>query len=142
MFFSDLRARLGPDSNGGGTPVAHRLVAAVWEAVVDGTLATGERLPTARELAVTLGVTPRSIERAYAELARLGVVSTRPGSGTVVSLTLPSQAEHARQRTFAAFCRDTVERAAEHGIDLDELIDALAEYRTARDESPLQDEAR
>lgn len=116
-------------------PIAHLLVEEVWLAVVEGRLETGQRLPTARRLAVALGVSPRTVERAYAELERLGVAATRRGEGTFVGLDPPPEAERERHRRFAGLCRETVERARELGFGLDELLDALAEFRTMEEET-------
>lgn len=115
---------------GGGEPVAHLIVEELWEGVVAGSLRTGARLPTARQLAIALGVSPRSVERAYAELERRGVIRTRPGEGTFVRLDPPPEEQRERRRAFAALCRETVARARALGFSLEELLDALAEYRT------------
>lgn len=110
-------------------PVAHRIVENIWLAVVEGTLETGERLPTARQLAIALGVSPRTVERAYRQLEQRGVIAARPGEGTFVTLASPSEEERARHRAFAALCREVVDRSRELGYGLDELIDALSDYR-------------
>jgi GntR family transcriptional regulator len=123
---------------GGARPASQLIVEELWTAVVEGSLETGERLPTARQLAIALGVSPRSIERAYAELARRGVVATRQGVGTFISLTQPSEAERARHRELDALCRDAVRRAQELGFDVDDVLDAIAELRTL-DESQTQE---
>ena len=128
-----LGARLRENS---AEPVAHAVVEELWLAVVDGSLESGERLPTSRELAIELGVSPRSIARAYEDLERRGVTVTRPGAGTFVSLSPPSDEDRARHQEFAQLCRDTVGRAAALGFDIDELMDALIEYRTAERQEP------
>ncbi|CAN5659227.1 hypothetical protein BH23GEM9_BH23GEM9_23800 [soil metagenome] len=126
---------------GGAEPVAHIVVEELWLAVVDGSLEAGERLPTARQLAISLNVSPRSIEWAYGELEQRGVMASRPGSGAFVSLHPPSEDDRARHEQLAALCRDVVERSASLGFGIDELLDALAEYRTAdRDPSTLESE--
>jgi len=117
-------------ATGGGEPVAHLIVEELWESVVAGRLHTGARLPTARQLAIALSVSPRSVERAYAELERRGVIQTRPGEGTFVRLDPPSAEQQERRREFAALCREVVARTRELGFSLDDLLDALAEYRT------------
>jgi GntR family transcriptional regulator len=117
-------------ARGSAEPVYQVIVEDVWLAVVDGSLATAARLPTARELAIALGVSPRTVERAYTELERRGVLATRPGEGTFVSLAPPSEAERARQREFAELCRETVDRADDLGFSVRDLIEALAEFRT------------
>jgi GntR family transcriptional regulator len=117
-------------------PAAHLVVEEIWLAVVEGSLETGARLPTTRQLAIDLGVSPRSIERAYQDLERRGVVATRRGEGVFVVLAPPPEAELVRQREFAELCRATVERAEDLGFGVDDLLDALAEFRTARRDPP------
>jgi len=111
-------------------PLAHQIVENIWLAVVEGTLETGERLPTVRQLAIALGVSPRTVERAYRQLEDRGVISSRPGEGTYITLAAPSEEERARHRDFAALVREAVSRALDLGFDVDELIDALTDYRT------------
>lgn len=112
-------------------PVSHLIVDEVWLAVVEGTIGSGARLPTSRQLAVRLGVSPRSVERAYEELAARGVVATRAGEGTFISLRPPSSEERERHARFAALCRETFERSVALGFTVDDLIDALAEFRAS-----------
>lgn len=121
---------------GSSDPIAHQIVECIWTEVVDGALDTGERMPTAREVAIEVGVSPRSVGWAYEELERLGVVSSRAGEGTFVSLAPPPSEERERRRAFLSLCSETVERAQALGFDADDLIAALAEYRTVGDEGP------
>jgi GntR family transcriptional regulator len=116
---------------GGAEAVAERIVDELWLAVVDGSLDSGQRLPTARQLAIALNVSPRSIDRAYEELERRGVISSRQGAGTFVSLAPVSDAERARHQQFADLCRRVVTDARELGFAVDDVIDALMDYRTA-----------
>jgi hypothetical protein len=53
-----------------------------------------------------------------------------------VVLAPPPEAELVRQREFAELCRATVERAEDLGFGVDDLLDALAEFRTARRDPP------
>lgn len=118
-------------------PAAHAIVQGVWLGVVEGSVDTGERLPTARHLAVQLGVSPRTVERAYAELQSLGVVATRTGEGTFVALDPPRPDGAVRHRELAVLCRETLARAETLGFGLDELLEAMAALRLAdRPRSP------
>lgn len=47
--------------------------------------AGGQSLPSIRELAATSGVSVITVKRAYEDLERAGVISTRHGKGSVVS---------------------------------------------------------
>ncbi len=119
-------------ADGAGQPVASLVVENIWEAVVDGSRVVGERLPTARELAVALRVSPRIVEHAYDELERLGVIVTRVGEGTSVGLTRPSEAELERRRELGAVCAEAVRRAQALGFEIEELLEALERYREVR----------
>lgn len=135
---SRLAARL---RNGAAEPVSQLIVEELWLAVVEGSLEVGARLPTARQLAIDLGVSPRSIQRAFTELERRGVVTTRHGAGTTISLSPPSDEDRTRHQQFAVLCVETVRRAEALGFGPDELIDALSEFRTLeRDHSSQETE--
>ncbi len=119
-----------------GEPIGGLIVDEIWLAVVEGTIPSGERLPTTRQVAIRLNVSPRTVERAYEELEERGVVRTRPGEGSFINLDLPSDAERERHRRLAELCRDALHSAADLGFGLDELIAALAEFRYTADSRP------
>ncbi|WP_420827545.1 GntR family transcriptional regulator [Amphibacillus cookii] len=52
--------------------------------ILQGTQKVGDKLSSVREMAVKMGVNPNTIQRAYAELERMGAVETRRGQGTFV----------------------------------------------------------
>ncbi|WP_036959690.1 aminotransferase class I/II-fold pyridoxal phosphate-dependent enzyme, partial [Promicromonospora kroppenstedtii] len=74
-------------------PLPAQLAAAVRALVTDGTLGTGDRLPSSRALATDLGVSRAVVEQAYDQLLAEAWVSTRRGAGTFVTSgeTLPTQ---------------------------------------------------
>ena len=59
------------------------------KAIVDGSLPTGERIPSTRVLALELGISRMPVLNAYAQLLAEGYFESRVGSGTVVSRSLP-----------------------------------------------------
>ncbi|MFI6372670.1 PLP-dependent aminotransferase family protein [Streptomyces sp. NPDC050546] len=77
---SDLHLEL---SGPGGRRTA--LIRALREAVRDGRLAPGTRLPPYRSLAADLGVARNTVADAYAELVAEGWLTARQGSGTRVA---------------------------------------------------------
>ena len=54
--------------------------------VVDGRLADGTRLPSERELAGALGLSRTTTARAYEDLRGLGLIRSRQGSGSLVTV--------------------------------------------------------
>lgn len=57
----------------------------VIDAVRDGSLVPGDKLPTVRNLATELGIAANTVARAYRELERDDVIETRGRNGTFVS---------------------------------------------------------
>jgi GntR family transcriptional regulator len=95
-----------------------------------GQISPGEKLPTIRELAVTLEVNPNTIVRAYAELQAMGVLDTQQGSGVFVKLQRARPVSKIeRQRMIAALCADFVGRAQLLNITIEELIGHLEQMR-------------
>ena len=52
--------------------------------IVTGKLKSKDKLPSVREMAINLKVNPNTLQRAYQELERLGILYTQRGTGTFV----------------------------------------------------------
>jgi DNA-binding transcriptional MocR family regulator len=63
------------------------IAAAIARLITVGDLAPGDRLPTVRELAAELGVSPATVSHAWQTLSRAGLVVSRGRSGTFVRST-------------------------------------------------------
>ena len=107
----------------------------IWHDVIDGTLESGQRLPTVRQLAVNLGVHPDTVARAYQQLERLGVVHRRPGAGTVVGLNAARQTELEQQKRLDEICRVAIQDAELNGASIDDLMGLLSEIRRGDSQS-------
>lgn len=59
---------------------------AVRRSILSGELTSGERLPSVREMAERWRCTPATVARAYARLAREGLIVSKRGGGTRVAL--------------------------------------------------------
>ncbi len=55
------------------------------EQIMTGRMATGEKLPSVRELSKSITVNPNTVQKAYRELERQGYVYTTSGVGTFVA---------------------------------------------------------
>lgn len=62
------------------------------QAIVDGSLRAGQRVPSTRVLAEELGISRIPVMSAYGQLLAEGYFESRIGSGTVVSKSLPHRA--------------------------------------------------
>ncbi|MFT4511368.1 MAG: GntR family transcriptional regulator [Planctomycetota bacterium] len=65
-------------------PLYRQIVRQVQEALASARLRSGDQLPSQRELAQQVAVSPLTVKKAYDELEREGVIETRRGQGTFV----------------------------------------------------------
>ena len=73
----------------GGIPLAAQISGQLEAAVTGGVLRAGDRLPSSRDLATTLGVSRTVVTNAYARLFAEGWLEGRHGSGTYVADVTP-----------------------------------------------------
>jgi DNA-binding transcriptional MocR family regulator len=74
-----------PKLEAGSDPKYQVIARAFAQAILNGQLPAGEKLPPHRSLASELHVTTGTISRAYAELERQGLANARVGDGTYVA---------------------------------------------------------
>ncbi len=67
-----------------GVPIYLQVIEQVKRSVALGILASGEQLPTVKQLALDLTINPNTVAKAYRELERDGVIETSPGRGSFV----------------------------------------------------------
>jgi molybdate-binding protein/DNA-binding transcriptional regulator YhcF (GntR family) len=113
------------------TPLYQEIAEAVRKEIVYGTLKPDDELPTVRVMAERWQCAPGTIQRAYHELARQGLVVARPGAGTRVATTpadalskslrraaLANQTEAFLLKMLAlGHGPDDIERAIRFGLD-------------------------
>ncbi len=104
----------------------------IWEQIRDsfkkqifsGVLGAGEQLPSVRTLASTLGINPNTIQRAYTELERAGLVYTVQGRGCFVAEKSEVSLELEKTERLKAFMSH-VKELCEIGIDKKMLFEII-----------------
>ena len=66
------------------TPIYEQIIDGLEREVLLGLLREGEAIPSVRELSVSLGINPNTIQKAYIELERRGVTVALSGRGSFV----------------------------------------------------------
>jgi GntR family transcriptional regulator len=117
------------------TPIYAQLERALRAAVATGRLQPGDQLPTVRQLAVDLSVNANTVARVYAELERAGVIETRRGVGSFVCGTAArARPPREHDRRLRAFAIRLLADADAAGFTIDDVMQALEEYRAAAEE--------
>src|SRR3984957_19732045 len=106
-----------------GIPIYVQLRDQLSALVGRGALSPGQRLPTMRQVAVALRIDLNTVQRAYAELEREGILTTVRGRGSFVSDT-PSTSRATLNET-ETFALRVAAQAEAQGIALEDLANAL-----------------
>lgn len=97
------------------TPVFAQIAGSIRGDIVAGTVSAGDRLPSAKQVAASLGVNLHTVLHAYQQLRDEGMVDMRPGRGAVVTAAAAAAAD------LRGDIRRLVDRAASLGVSVDAL---------------------
>ncbi|GAB3703409.1 GntR family transcriptional regulator [Mariniluteicoccus flavus] len=103
------------------TPLHAQVAASVRGAIADGSVRTGERLPSARDVAESLDMNLHTVLRAYQALRDEGLIELRRGRGAVVIADDPG---HAR---LAGLVGDLLAEAGRLGMARADVIRLIEE---------------
>src|SRR4029079_1788509 len=82
-------------------PVPHAAARKIQGMILSGELRSGEKVPSQREFALSLGVSRASLREALLTLETLGLLKTEPGRGTFVSQGTPSASRNMARWRYA-----------------------------------------
>src|SRR5262249_47250354 len=111
----------------GPVPIYEQIVAQVIYGVAAGALEVGGFIPSVRELAEQLMVHPNTVARAYQDLERLGVVTSRRGRGMEVTSQAPSACRAKRKDLVRRRIRDALREATGSALTADEIRNLVEE---------------
>jgi GntR family transcriptional regulator len=117
-------------------PLYQQIVDDVRRAIVAGTLAPGEVIPSVRQLSAGLRVNPTTVQQAYRELERGGLVYVRRGQGTYVADLPAADALRERRKVAMTVARRALRDATRHGLEAEELMEALRRVAKRRGSRP------
>lgn len=107
-------------------PIYEQVADGFEHMVMCGVLEPEYQMPSVRQLAMELSINPNTIQKAYAELERRGVVYSVKGRGSFVS----SEAKDLKRKRLDKIKAQMIEianEAIELGTDVSVLIDWLEE---------------
>ena len=107
------------------TPPFEQLRRQLAAIVGSGELSPGDRLPPVRQLAADLGLAPGTVNRAYRELERAGLVLSRAGRGTTVAAGVTVSPAR-RLDELAQLAAGFIGTARRLGADPEAIADAVA----------------
>ena len=123
-------------------PIYEQIVEKFQILILNGILDADEQMPSVRKLAMDLSINPNTIQKAFLDLDRAGVIVSTPGRGCFV-------AEGARERIRARLAtkiRQIGEMASElahAGIDVESIVAAVRQaYESHAKENGRKEESK
>ena len=114
MIFIDLK-----DSR----PIYEQVAERFKFLILKGVIASDEKLPSVRNLAMELSINPNTIQKAYAQLEREGFIYTVKGRGNFVAT--PDKLLMERRKDCMEKLLAIVDEALEYGITREEIMAAI-----------------
>jgi GntR family transcriptional regulator len=114
-------------------PIFQQIADGVRSAVAAGVYRPGEMIPSVRQLALNLVVNPNTVQRAYEQLEREGLIISRKGTGMVVAPDSKLAARNGVEQSLRQAMTQSIAQARAAGLPR-AIIDRA--YRDAWQQSP------
>jgi len=115
-------------ANDSKAPLFEQITEQIKQQIANGTLKSGDALPSIRNLAKTLRVSVITTKRAYEELEKDGYVLSSVGKGTFIAGQSPHILKEWQMRELENKLEDVIKDAKLIGLDQEELIELIKVY--------------
>lgn len=119
VFHIDYRSR---------KPIYEQLVDSVCELLLRGVITADEQMPSVRAMSGELAINPNTIQKAYAELERSGIIYSIPGRGSFISSNTEELADTLKSSVLSDV-EEQLRRAVELGIGKEEILSLIDRIR-------------
>ena len=109
-----------------GSPIYLQIVSFVQRGIVAGTITDGDEMPSRRVLSALIGVNPNTIQKAYRQLEDDGIIESRSGAKSYVTITTAST-KTIRGKLLSKETAALVQNMKQMGISMEEAISLVAE---------------
>lgn len=118
-----------------GMPIYLQIIRYLERGIAAGTVRDGDELPSRRVLSARLGVNPNTIQKAFRALEEAGVITSRAGAKSEVSLP-PGRAEAIRRRLLEEEAAALVGALRQMGLDREQAAALVLQLWDRQEESP------
>ena len=117
MIQVDVRSRV---------PIYEQIVNSFKEMTVSGVLLPDEKIPSVRELAKEMTINPNTIQKAYQELERQGIIYMKRGQGTFINPNIKAKNREEKMEQLKEKIKKIIVESMYLGITKDEFIDIIS----------------
>lgn len=109
------------------TPIYLQIIDRFKMDIANGSLKPGNKVPSVRELALSAGVNPNTMQKALSELERDGYLESRRTSGRFVA-DMGNQADSLKSDLAHKLCSEFCEGMAKVGFTLEQSLTVYENY--------------
>ena len=109
------------------TPIYEQIVTQVKQLIMNGALKDGDPIPSMRALAKTLQVSVITVQKAYEELQRKGLIESLAGRGTFIQAQNTDEIKQEYWNSIKIHAQKIAALAKESGACTQEIIDLITE---------------
>ena len=123
------------------TPVYQQIIDGYKRDILLGIVKNGDQIRSVRELSQELGANPNTVQKAYTELDRLGLITSVPGKGSFVADHALQQIKQAMLAGEKENIRQAAERLAQLNVPKEDVIQWIENiYQSTTDKgAPIHD---
>ena len=110
-----------------GKPIYQQILDFIKRGAVSGAIQNGDELPSRRVLSALLGINPNTVQKAFRLLEEEGLIESRAGSGSVMTLS-PERTARIRAELLADDIRSITVALKRTGVARDEALALIAQY--------------
>ena len=107
-------------------PVYEQLIKQVEDQVLKGIMKEGDKMPSVRSLSMELSTNPNTIQKAYMELDRRGILVSVPGKGSFISVEALKIVGNQSKEKLSDL-KEIVRKLAYAGVSKSEITDMIEE---------------
>ena len=119
-------------------PIYAQLMDTLKRRIITGRYLPGEKLPSVRELAAEAGINPNTVQRAFSELEREGLIYTQRATGKYVTDNA-DEIKSARQALAKTQVAEFLSNMQSLGYSVGDVIVLLQSFNESEEESSHAD---
>ena len=119
-------------------PIYAQLMDTLKRRIITGRYLPGEKLPSVRELAAEAGINPNTVQRAFSELEREGLIYTQRATGQYVT-EHADEIKSARQALAKTQIAEFLSNMQSLGYSVGDVIVLLQSFNESEEESSHAD---
>ena len=105
-------------------PIYEQIIEQLETFVLKGILNVGDQIPSVRNLSIQLSINPNTIQKAYSELVRTGIIDTVPGRGSFIAKEAKTNLRNLQGNQLKELS-NIVEKLALAGISKEEIVESI-----------------